>query len=93
MCVPLVAADLVDGVGADPDDVEWVGSRPRPPLVKHTRWALLKAPDHHSLDQLGTLREVYQRSQRVYRAFLLYQQLRLLYALENHALAPAHLDA
>ncbi len=61
--------------------------------VKHTRSALLKAPDRQSLQQLGTLGEVYQRNQRLYRAFLLYHQLRLLYALEDPALAPAHLDA
>ena len=46
--------------------------------VKHTRWALLKAPDRQSLQQLGTLGEVYQRNRRPYRAFLLYHQLRLL---------------
>ena len=61
--------------------------------VKHTRWALLKAPDRQSLGQLGTLGEVYVRNRRLYRAFLLYHQLRLLYALEDPALAPAHLDA
>ena len=61
--------------------------------VKHTRWALLKAPDRQNLDQLGTLGEIYVRNRRLYRAFLLYHQLRLLYALEDPALAPAHLDA
>ena len=61
--------------------------------VKHTRWALLKAPDRQSLDQLGTLGEVYVRNRRLYRAFLLYHQLRQLYALEDPTLAPAHLDA
>ncbi len=60
--------------------------------VKHTRWALLKAPDRQSLDQLGTLGEVYTRNRRLYRAFLLYHQLRLLYALDDPALAPVHLD-
>src|SRR3954468_19217831 len=61
--------------------------------VKHTRWALLKAPDRQSLGQLGTLGEVYLRNRRLYRAFLLYHQLRQLYALEDPTLAPAHLDA
>src|SRR5439155_26133462 len=53
----------------------------------------LKAPDRQSLDQLGTLGEVYARNRRLYRAFLLYHQLRLLYDLEDPGLAPAHLDA
>ena len=61
--------------------------------VKGTRWALLKAPDRQSLDQLGTLGEVFHANKRLYRAFLLYTQLRLLYDLDDRALAPAHLDA
>jgi hypothetical protein len=67
---------------------------PRPAAhVKHTRWALLKAPDRQNLRQLGTLGEVYRRKQRLYRAFLLYHQLRLLYDLDDAALARARLDA
>lgn len=41
----------------------------------------------------GTLGEVYARNQRLYRAFLLYHQLRLLFALRAPTLAPTHLDA
>jgi transposase len=40
-----------------------------------------------------TLWEVQQANTRLYRAFLLREELRLLYHLEDPRLAPAHLDA
>jgi Transposase len=61
--------------------------------VKGTRWSLLKAPERQTLGQLATLDEVQQANSRLYRAFLLREELRLLYHLANPALAPAHLDA
>ena len=61
--------------------------------VKGTRWSLLKAPERQTVGQLATLRDVQQANSRLYRAFLLREQLRLLYHLEDPALAPAHLDA
>ena len=88
-----VAADAVDQVRRDEWNAHDRSHTTAGRWVKNTRWALLKAPDRQSLDQLGTLGEVYVRNQRLYRAFLLYHQLRLLYALEDPALAPAHLDA
>jgi transposase len=53
----------------------------------------LKAPENQSIDQLATLHEVSQVNQRLYRAFLLREELRLLYHLPDPALAPSHLDA
>jgi transposase len=88
-----VGADAVDQVRRDEWNAHERSHTKTGRWVKHTRWALLKAPDRQSLQQLGTLGEVYQRNQRLYRAFLLYHQLRLLYALEDPATAPAHLDA
>ncbi len=88
-----VGADAVDQVRRDEWNAHDRSHTKTGKWVKHTRWALLKAPDRQSLEQLGTLGEVYTRNQRLYRAFLLYHQLRLLYALEDPALAPAHLDA
>ena len=88
-----VGADAVDQVRRDEWNAHERSHTATGRWVKHTRWALLKAPDRHGLDQLGTLGEVYIRNQRLYRAFLLYHQLRLLYALEDPTLAPAHLDA
>jgi transposase len=61
--------------------------------IKHTRWSLLKAPDKQSIPQLALLGEVATANKALYRAFLLKEQLRLLYQLNDHALAPAHLDA
>jgi transposase len=61
--------------------------------VKHARWSLLKAPERQSVAQLARLGEVAQTNRRLYRAFLLYHELRLLYRLEDPEVAPAHLKA
>jgi transposase len=61
--------------------------------VKGTRWSLLKAPERQTVGQLATLHEVQQANRALYRAFLLREQLRLLYHLDDPRLAPAHLDA
>jgi transposase len=53
----------------------------------------LKAPENQSVDQLARLHEVSQVNRGLYRAFLLREELRLLYHLPDPALAPAHLDA
>src|SRR4051794_9325569 len=61
--------------------------------IKGTRWSLLKSPDKNSIPQLALLGEVAHANRAMFRAFLLKEELRLLYALEDTALAPAHLDA
>jgi transposase len=61
--------------------------------VKDTRWSLLKAPENHTIGQLATLADVQDHNRRLYRAFLLREELRLLYHLPNPELAPPHLDA
>jgi transposase len=61
--------------------------------IKGTRWSLLKAPEHQTVGQLATLAEVQAHNRRLYRAFLLREELRLLYHLPDPALAPEHLDA
>jgi transposase len=61
--------------------------------VKGTRWSLLKAPERQTVGQLATLYEVQHANRQLYRAFLLREELRLLYHLPDPALAPAHLDA
>jgi transposase len=61
--------------------------------IKGTRWSLLKAPDKQSIPQLALLGEVAQANKALYRAFLLKEQLRLLYQLQDPTLAPAHLNA
>jgi transposase len=61
--------------------------------VKGTRWSLLKAPANQTIGQLATLAEVQSENRRLYRAFLLREELRLLYHLDDPTLAPEHLDA
>jgi transposase len=61
--------------------------------VKGTRWSLLKAPERQTIDQLATLHQVQQANRALYRAFLLREEVRLLYHLDDPRLAPAHLDA
>ncbi|HEX3276995.1 MAG TPA: transposase [Thermoleophilaceae bacterium] len=61
--------------------------------VKGTRRSLLKAPERQTVAQLATLYEVQHANRALYRAFLLREELRLLYQLDDPPLAPAHLDA
>ena len=61
--------------------------------IKGTRWSLLKSPQKQSIDQLAKLGQVKAANEPLYRAFLLKEELRLLYHLPDPALAPAHLDA
>jgi transposase len=61
--------------------------------VKSVRWSLLKAPERQTTRQLAALHEVSHANKRLYRAFLLKEELRLIYHLEDPTLAPDHLDA
>jgi transposase len=61
--------------------------------IKGTRWSLLKSPEKQTIGQLALLGEVQQANKPMFRAFLLKEELRLLYQLEDPTLAPAHLDA
>jgi transposase len=88
-----LAADAVDAVRRAEWNAHGKSKTAGGKWVKHTRWALLKAPERRSSRQLAILGEVQHTNRRLYRAFLLYHQLRLLYRLEDPALAPAHLTA
>jgi transposase len=61
--------------------------------IKGTRWSLLKSPQKQSIEQLTLLAEVQAANKPLYRAFLLKEELRVLYQLDDPRLAPAHLDA
>jgi transposase len=61
--------------------------------IKGTRWSLLKSPEKQTIDQLAKLGEVQQANRALYRAFLLKEELRLIYHLHDPSLAPEHLDA
>ncbi len=52
-----------------------------------------QGPAKQTVPQLAVLGEVQQANKAMFRAFLLKEELRLLYALEDPVLAPAHLDA
>jgi len=61
--------------------------------VKGLRWSLLKAPERQTVRQLAALHEVSHANKRLYRAFLLKEELRLLYHLDDRSLAEQHLNA
>lgn len=53
----------------------------------------MKAPERQSAAQLALLGEVQQANRRLYRGFLLKEELRLLYQLDDPAQAPELLAA
>jgi len=61
--------------------------------IKGTRWSLLKSPEKQTIGQLALLHEVQHANRPLYRAFLLKEELRILYQLDDRTLAPDHLDA
>jgi transposase len=83
----------VDQVRRDEWNAHERSHTPTGKWIKGTRWSLLKSPDKQSVPQLALLGEVQQANKPMFRAFLLKEELRLLYHLEDPALAPAHLDA
>jgi transposase len=88
-----LAQRAVDQVRRDEWNAHERSHTPTGRWIKGTRWSLLKAPEKQSIDQLVLLAEVQQANRALYRAFLLKEQLRLLYQLEDPTLAPAHQDA
>jgi transposase len=88
-----LAARATDQVRRDEWNRHDRSHTPQGRWVKGTRWSLLKAPANQSIYQLATLAEVQAENRRLYRAFLLREELRLLYHLPDPALAPEHLDA
>jgi transposase len=88
-----LAQRAVDQVRRDEWNAQERSHTPTGKWIKGTRWSLLKAPAKQSAQQLELLAEVQQANRSLYRAFLLKEELRLLYQLERPALAPAHLDA
>lgn len=60
--------------------------------VKHTRWALVKDPDHLKPSQLDVLHELRRSNSVLYRCWQLKEGLGDLYRLADTTDAPAHLD-
>ena len=88
-----LAQRAVDQVRRDEWNAHERSHTPKGKWIKGTRWSLLKSPAKQTTGQLALLAEVQQANKALYRAFLLKEELRLLYQLEHPALAPAHLDA
>jgi transposase len=88
-----LAQRAVDQVRRDEWNAHERSHTPKGRWIKGTRWSLLKAPAKQKPQQLELLAEVQQANKALYRAFLLKEELRLLYQLERPALADAHLDA
>jgi transposase len=61
--------------------------------LKGVRWALLKAPERLTDRQAAKLAEVQHANRALYRGYLLKEELRTLYHLDDPALAAEHLDA
>jgi transposase len=60
--------------------------------IKGTRYSLLKDPANQTTKQLVRLAEAQQTNKRMFRAFLLYGELRYIYRLPKHE-APDRLNA
>jgi transposase len=88
-----LAQRAVDQVRRDEWNAHERSHTPAGKWIKGTRWSLLKAPGKQSVEQLALLAEVQQANKALYRGFLLKEELRLLYELEDPRLAPTHLDA
>ncbi|MCA1701533.1 MAG: ISL3 family transposase, partial [Actinobacteria bacterium] len=71
----------VDQVRRDEWNAHDRSHTPKGKWIKGTRWSLLKSPDKQSIPQLALLGEVQQANKPMFRAFLLKEELRLLYAL------------
>jgi transposase len=88
-----LAQRAVDQVRRDEWNAHERSHTPKGRWIKGTRWSLLKAPEKQSIGQLALLGEVQLANKALYRAFLLKEELRLLYQLDDPRLAPAHLDS
>jgi transposase len=86
-----LAARATDQVRRDEWNAHERSHTPTGRWVKGTRWSLLKAPERQTIGQLATLYEVQQANRALYRAFLLREELRLLYHLPDPASASRRL--
>jgi transposase len=88
-----LAQRAVDQVRRDEWNAHERSHTPKGKWIKGTRWSLLKSPEKQTVGQLALLSEVQQANKPMFRAFLLKEELRLLYQLDDARLAPQHLDA
>jgi transposase len=88
-----LAQRAVDQVRRDQWNAHERSHTPKGKWIKGPRWSLLKSPEKQTTGQLALLGEVQQANKAMFRAFLLKEELRLLYQLDDPSLAPQHLDA
>ena len=83
-----LAQRAVDQVRRDEWNAHERSHTPKGRWIKNTRWSLLKAPDKQTIGQLAVLGDVQQANKPMYRAFLLKEELRLLYD-KQYGLTPS----
>jgi transposase len=83
----------VDDVRREEWNAKGKSRTPEGKWIKNVRWALRKAPESLTDRQRVALAQVQQTNARLYRAYLLKEQLRALYHLDDPAQAPEHLKA
>jgi transposase len=87
-----LAGEAVDKVRRGEWNAQGKSKTGRGRWVKGTRWALLKAPENRTESQDSALAEVQSANKRLFRAFLLKEQLRELYHHVDPAVAAAYLE-
>ncbi len=91
--VVALAGRAVDDVRRAEWNAQGKSATPAGKWLKHVRWALRKNPDRLTDRQRVALATVQQTNKRLFRAYLLKEQLRALYHLDDPADAPEHLRA
>jgi transposase len=91
--VVALAGRAVDDVRREEWNAKGKSRTPEGKWIKNVRWALRKAPESLTDRQRVALAQVQQTNARLYRAYLLKEQLRALYHLDDPAQAPEHLKA
>jgi transposase len=88
-----LAGRAVDDVRRAEWNAQGKSATPAGKWLKHVRWALRKNPERLTDRQRVALASVQQTNKRLFRAYLLKEQLRALYHLDDPAEAPEHLAA
>jgi transposase len=91
--VVALAGRAVDDVRRAEWNAKGKSKTPEGRWLKNVRFALRKAPEHLTDRQRVVLAQLQQTNARLFRAYLLKEQLRMLYHLDDPAQAPEHLDA
>ena len=91
--VVALAGRAVDDVRRAEWNAKGKSKTPEGRWLKQVRFALRKAPENLTERQRTALARIQQANAQLYRAYLLKEQLRQLYHLDDPAAAEAHLDA